>query len=114
MLSLPLMVVQLVPKPILRGKVSSCLQYLSKLKADLVRVSGSSLLMTASRIDTLLESSHQPFPPLPGNATEFFTTGINQRPTFFGCFPAQFPPEYPMVIYLPNSPPLHGADPVTK
>ncbi|KAF8499635.1 phospholipase B [Russula emetica] len=76
--------------------------------------SGISLLMTASRITTLLQSSHQSFPPLPGNTTDFTATGVNMRPTFFGCFPTQFPPEYPMVIYLPNSPPLHGADPVTN
>ncbi|KAI0271146.1 phospholipase B [Russula aff. rugulosa BPL654] len=76
--------------------------------------SGTSLLTTASRITNLLLNSHQPFPPLPGNATEFTTTGVNQRPTFFGCFPTQSPPEFPMVIYLPNSAPLDGADPVTK
>lgn len=83
-------------------------------KRIFVRISGVSLLNAASRITTLLLSSHQPFPPLPGNASEFTTTGVNQRPTFFGCFPTQFPPEYPMIIYLPNSPPLHGVDPVTK
>jgi hypothetical protein len=114
MLSLPLMVVQLVVIPILRGKVSVLPLPRSKLKVDLVQFSGTSLLTAASRITNLLLSSHQPFPPLPGNASEFATTGVNQRPTFFGCFPTQFPPEYPMVIYLPNSPPLYGAHPVTK
>jgi len=103
------MVAQIMPKPIFRGKVFASTPQ-SKLRADLVWFSGSSLFMAATRIVTLLRS----FPPLPGNTTEFTTTGVNMRPTFFGCFPTQFPPEYPMVIYLPNSPPLRGADPVTK
>ena len=36
------------------------------------------------------------------------------RPTFFGCFPTQTPPEYPIVVYFPNSPPLNGHGPVAK
>ncbi|KAH9985800.1 phospholipase B [Russula compacta] len=75
---------------------------------------GSSLLLSSSRISELLESSHQPFPPLPGNSAHFISTGVNMRPSFFGCFPTQNPPEYPVVVYLPNSPPLNGDDPVTN
>lgn len=86
----------------------------SKLKSDFVHFSGSSLFFTASRIATLLQSSHQPFPPLPKNVDEFISTGVNMRPTFFGCYPTQNPPEYPIVVYLPNSPPLNGKNPVTK
>ena len=76
--------------------------------------SGSSPYQSAARITDFLESSHQPFPPLPGNTAAFISTGVNMRPTFFGCFPTQTPPEYPMVIYFPNSPPLNGDDPVSK
>ncbi|KAF8499632.1 phospholipase B [Russula emetica] len=75
---------------------------------------GSSILFSASRITTLLQSSHQSFPPLPGNPTQFISTGVNMRPTFFGCFPTQNPPEYPIVIYFPNSPPLDGDNPVAN
>ena len=70
--------------------------------------------MSASRITTLLQSSHQSFPPLPKNAAEFISTGANMRPTFFGCFPTQNPPEYPIVVYFPSSPPLNGDNPVAK
>ncbi|KAH9993257.1 acyl transferase/acyl hydrolase/lysophospholipase [Russula vinacea] len=75
---------------------------------------GSSLIMSASRITNLLQSSHQSFPPLPSNTTQFISTGVSMRPTFFGCFPRQNPPEYPIVVYLPNSPPLNGDNPVTN
>ncbi|KAF9013962.1 hypothetical protein BDQ17DRAFT_1230461, partial [Cyathus striatus] len=44
----------------------------------------------------------------------FISTGTNRRPTFFGCNPNQDPPEYPLVVYLPNSPPLNGDYPVTN
>ena len=76
--------------------------------------SGSSPYLSAERITNLLQSSHQSFPPLPGNTAQFISTGLNMRPTFFGCFPTQTPPEYPMVIYFPNSPPLNGDNPVSK
>jgi len=36
------------------------------------------------------------------------------RPTFFGCFPTQNPPEYPLVISLPMSPPINGDNPVVN
>ncbi|KAI0314922.1 phospholipase B [Amylostereum chailletii] len=75
---------------------------------------GTSPLFTADRLTRLLQSSHQSFPPLPGNQAQFITTGVNRRPTFFGCNPTRNPPEYPMVIYFPNSPPLNGDDPVSN
>ncbi|KAH9011013.1 phospholipase B [Lactarius pseudohatsudake] len=75
---------------------------------------GSSPYLSAARITTLLQSSHQMFPPLPGNTAGFVSTGVNMRPVFFGCFPTQTPPEYPIVIYFPNSPPLNGDDPVSN
>jgi len=39
---------------------------------------------------------------------------VNLRPTFFGCDPTQTPPEFPLVIYFPNAPPVNGIDPVTN
>ncbi|KAH9963851.1 phospholipase B [Russula dissimulans] len=75
---------------------------------------GSSLLFSASRITNFLQSSHQPFPPLPGSAAQFLSTGVNMRPTFYGCFPTHNPPEYPIVIHFPNSPPINGDNPVTN
>lgn len=76
--------------------------------------SGTALLATAQRQANQLRSSHQQFPPIPQTPDAFVETGTNARPTFFGCDPLQDPPEYPLVIYLPNSPPITGADPVTK
>ncbi|KAG6842116.1 hypothetical protein C0991_002770 [Blastosporella zonata] len=75
---------------------------------------GSSLLTTALRQSTLLRPSHQQFPPIPQDTQAFVDTGVNMRPTFFGCDPTQSPPEFPLVIYLPNAPPINGDDPVTK
>ncbi|THH04642.1 hypothetical protein EW146_g10126 [Bondarzewia mesenterica] len=75
---------------------------------------GSSPTFSSNRIANLLQSSHQTFPPIPASPAEFVSTGINQRPTFFGCDPTEDPPEYPLVIYFPNSPPLNGDDPVSN
>ncbi|KZT22215.1 phospholipase B [Neolentinus lepideus HHB14362 ss-1] len=75
---------------------------------------GSSIVKSASRISTLLLASHQLFPPIPMTPDDFISTGVNRRPTFFGCYPTQNPPEYPMLIYLPNSPPLNGDNPTTN
>ncbi|GLB40375.1 putative cytoplasmic phospholipase A2, catalytic subunit [Lyophyllum shimeji] len=75
---------------------------------------GSSLLFTSQRLATLLRPSHQQFPPIPGSVDAFIQTGVNARPTFFGCDPKQTPPEYPLVIYLPNAPSINGDDPVTN
>lgn len=75
---------------------------------------GTSPISSAHRIATVLNTSHQTFPPLPANQSEFLSTGVNQRPTFFGCNPTQTPPEWPLFIYFPNSPPNNGDDPATK
>jgi lysophospholipase len=86
--------------------------------ADLATVNwpnGSSILKSAARMSNLLQTSHQPFPPLPPTPQDFVDQGINMRPTFFGCFPSnESVPEFPMVLYFPNSPPLDGSDPVAK
>ncbi|KAK0441140.1 lysophospholipase catalytic domain-containing protein, partial [Armillaria borealis] len=76
--------------------------------------SGDAPLFTANRTLKFLNDTHQQFPPIPSTSQEFIDAGANQRPTFFGCDPQQSPPEYPLVIYLPNSPPLTGDNPVTN
>ncbi|TFK75253.1 phospholipase B [Pluteus cervinus] len=75
---------------------------------------GTGLLFSASRQATILLSSHQQFPPIPQTPDDFIEMGLTSRPTFFGCNPVQIPPEYPLVIYLPNSPPISGDNPVTN
>ncbi|KAF9241566.1 phospholipase B [Melanogaster broomeanus] len=75
---------------------------------------GTSLLTTSQRISSILSSSHQALPPMPLSTQDFVSTGVNQRPTFFGCNPSQAPAEYPLVIYLPNSPPLDGSAPASN
>lgn len=75
---------------------------------------GSSLLTTFERISSVLSSSHQPMPPIPGTAALFVSTGVNMRPTFFGCDLTQGQPAYPIIIYLPNAPPLDGSAPATN
>ncbi|KAG5650185.1 hypothetical protein H0H81_000391, partial [Sphagnurus paluster] len=75
---------------------------------------GSSLVFTSRRQSTLLRSSHQQFPPIPPTVEGFIDAGVNARPTFFGCDPKRSPPEFPLVVYLPNAPPINGDDPVTN
>jgi lysophospholipase len=76
--------------------------------------SGHSIIATSARIQNLLSTSHQAFPPIPSTAQGFINAGVNMRPTFFGCDPQKNPPEYPLVIYFPNSPPFSGANPTSK
>ncbi|EFI28204.1 phospholipase B [Coprinopsis cinerea okayama7 len=71
---------------------------------------GSSLITTKQRQETILRLTHQAFPPIPKTPQEFIETGVNARPTFFGCDPST-PSDYPLVIYLPNAPPVNGDDP---
>ena len=73
--------------------------------------SGTAIRASRERINGLLAASHQGFPPVPD---DFAATGVSLRPTFFGCDPARSPPEWPLVIYIPNAPPVNGVDPVTK
>ncbi|KAG0707370.1 phospholipase B [Suillus ampliporus] len=75
---------------------------------------GTSLLTTLKRISSVLSSSHQPMPPIPGTAAQFVSTGVNMRPTFFGCNLTEGQPAYPIIIYLPNAPPLDGSAPATN
>ncbi|KAJ6472715.1 phospholipase B [Mycena vitilis] len=75
---------------------------------------GTGAIATSSRLSSILRSSHQQFPPIPQNAADWVTTGVRQRPTFFGCDPTQTPAEYPLMIYFPNAPPITGDDPVAN
>ncbi|KJA19980.1 hypothetical protein HYPSUDRAFT_43886 [Hypholoma sublateritium FD-334 SS-4] len=74
---------------------------------------GTSLIFTALRQQQFLQSSHKTFPPTPSTPDDFISTGVNARPTFFGCDPTASE-DFPLVIYLPNAPPLSGIDPVTN
>ncbi|KAJ7680248.1 phospholipase B [Mycena polygramma] len=75
---------------------------------------GTGPLTTSERLSTILRSTHQQFPPIPQTPADWVTTGVRQRATFFGCDPTQTPAEYPLMIYLPNAPPITGDDPVTN
>lgn len=75
--------------------------------------SGTGNIFTKERLSTILKDTHQPFPPIPSSIDEFVSTGVNGRATFFGCDPPNSS-AYPMVIYLPNAPPINGDDPITK
>ncbi|KAG1723798.1 phospholipase B [Suillus lakei] len=75
---------------------------------------GTSLLTSFERVSSVLSSSHQPMPPIPGTAAQFISTGVNIRPTFFGCNLTQGQTAYPIIIYLPNAPPLDGSAPATN
>lgn len=67
------------------------------------------------RLNNYLKDSHQPFPPIPASEDDFVSQGLRGRPTFFGCNPTQTSnPEWPLVVYLPNAPPINGDDPVSK
>ncbi|EIW83246.1 FabD lysophospholipase-like protein [Coniophora puteana RWD-64-598 SS2] len=84
--------------------------------ADIVNdwPNGTSLLQTSNRVKNVLSTSHQQFPQIPSSSGDFINYGMNMRPTFFGCNPAHNPPESPLVIYLPNSPPVDGTQPYTN
>lgn len=72
------------------------------------------MVFSQKRFGEVLNTTHQGFPPIPDSVADFISTGANARPIFFGCFPTQNPPEFPIVMYFPNAPPLDGSDPVTK
>ncbi|KAI0044217.1 phospholipase B [Auriscalpium vulgare] len=86
----------------------------SSFDTDNTWPNATALLTTSQRLSTILNSTHQPFPPIPANAEAFVSTGTNRRPTFFGCDPTQSPPEWPLVLYLPNAPPLDGSAPAAN
>ncbi|KAJ3725767.1 phospholipase B [Lentinula raphanica] len=71
---------------------------------------GVSLLFSAERLSTILGDTHQQLPELPSSTDDFVDQGLNQRPTFFGCNST----DTPLIIYVPNSPPLTGDAPYTN
>ena len=75
---------------------------------------GTSILKSQERQQLFLRASHRTLPPMPPTTADFENTGVSSRATFFGCDPKLSPPEWPLVIYLPNQPPLDGTDPVSN
>ncbi|KIJ47423.1 hypothetical protein M422DRAFT_164028 [Sphaerobolus stellatus SS14] len=75
---------------------------------------GTAMILARERISTVLNQTHKAFPPIPETPNDFVQTGVNLRPTFFGCDPTQNPPEWPLIIYIPNAPPADGSAPVTN
>ena len=74
----------------------------------------NSLYAARNRTQQVTTSVAQQFPPIPDNPSDIARLGLNRRPTFFGCDPKQTPAEFPLLIYIPNAPPVDGSDPVTK
>ncbi|GJJ05861.1 hypothetical protein Clacol_000048 [Clathrus columnatus] len=72
---------------------------------------GTAMNTAATRLRTILSKTHQQAPPIP---PDFAITGNNLHVSFFGCDPTQDPPEFPLIIYVPNSPPCTGDSPVTN
>ena len=75
--------------------------------------SGTSLIFTSERQKKFLATTHKQFPPIPATPEAFISTGVNSRSTFFGCDPS-LSNDFPLIIYLPNAPPITGGNPVTK
>ncbi|KIJ28678.1 hypothetical protein M422DRAFT_784491 [Sphaerobolus stellatus SS14] len=75
---------------------------------------GTAMQIAANRVNGTLSTNgtHQAFPPIPSGA-DFLNTGVSLRPTFFGCYPT-LPPAYPLIIYIPNAPPVDGSAPATN
>ncbi|KAL8292734.1 hypothetical protein RQP46_001346 [Phenoliferia psychrophenolica] len=68
---------------------------------------GVSLSATQNR--TAIVHGFYDFPPVPSTTEEFLTLGLTTRPTFFGCNTTgngdtSVLGNYPLVVYLPNSP----------
>ncbi|KAH7108228.1 lysophospholipase catalytic domain-containing protein [Auriculariales sp. MPI-PUGE-AT-0066] len=75
---------------------------------------GDSLFASRNRTRDFLDATHQPMPPLPAELGDFVKYGLNQRPTFFGCDPQANIPDFPLLVWLPNSPPVDGSAPLTN
>ena len=72
------------------------------------------MFATRNRTTEVTAAVAQRFPPVPDNLSDIRRLGLSLRTTFFGCDPTQNPPEFPLMIYIPNAPPADGSDPVTK
>ena len=75
---------------------------------------GFTLYATRNRTQQVTTSVVQEFPPIPDIQADFGRLGLNRRPTFFGCDPKESLAEFPLLVYIPNAPPVDGSDPVTK
>ena len=75
---------------------------------------GFSIYAARNRTQQVTASVVQGFPPIPSIQADFGRLGLNRRPTFFGCDPKEYHAEFPLLVYIPNAPPVDGSDPVTK
>ena len=75
---------------------------------------GFSIYAARNRTQQVTASVVQQFPPIPSSQADFGRLGLNRRPTFFGCNPNKHRAEFPLLVYIPNAPPVDGSDPVTK
>jgi lysophospholipase len=64
---------------------------------------GTALVATYERSVGNYSKDNAAFPSIP-NQNTFVNLGLNSRPTFFGCDPANMTGPGPLVIYLPNAP----------
>ncbi|KAM0755624.1 hypothetical protein T439DRAFT_308052 [Meredithblackwellia eburnea MCA 4105] len=87
----------------------------SSADTDFFWPNGTSLIATADRIAGYFQRNFSSFPPIPKTAEDFVQQGLNLRPTFFGCNTtgngnSSVLGNYPIVVYLPNSPPVDVGD----
>lgn len=65
---------------------------------------GTALVATYERsLGSRARNAAAAFPSIPGQNT-FVNLGLNARPTFFGCDPANMTGPGPLILYLPNAP----------
>lgn len=77
---------------------------------------GTAMNTAATRLRTILSQTHQQAPSIP---PDFAITGNNLHVSFFGCDPDSDSSNdddnvTPLIIYVPNSPPCTGDNPVTN
>ena len=64
---------------------------------------GTALVATYERSAGNYSKDNAAFPSIPDQNT-FINLGLNSRPTFFGCDPANMTGPGPLIVYLPNAP----------
>jgi lysophospholipase len=64
---------------------------------------GTALVATYERSVGNYSTDSAAFPSIPDQNT-FINLGLNRRPTFFGCDPANMTGSGPLIVYLPNAP----------
>ncbi|KAK5724588.1 Lysophospholipase 1 [Elasticomyces elasticus] len=70
---------------------------------------GASLIATYERSLNLTMENGTSFPAIPDINT-FFNLGLNNRPTFFGCDPANQTGPSPLIVYMPNAPYVYNSN----